>query len=500
MELSPQPNIIVSQGELNRKGPTPWPIWGNIPELSKESPAYGIYSQWTQKYGPVFTIWIWETAVVIVTDYNTMRESFAGRDADAYTGADFMVDILKLSKASNGPQGILNTDGERWSVLRRATLQILRTLGLGGNEGEKIVLEEVDSLLGSVDDKIDKGQKVIDLMSMLQIPTASIIHRLLFSYPFSNIKCAEFRQMKSAMKKLEVVFFDTKCLQLMQYTWLRHLPTFSAAYRQIDSTIEEFFVFIDKQIKFVLEEQAKESKDERNSTEQNCFVEQFMRLIDAQESDESESYFTMDALRGLCFNFITAGDETIRLTMSFVLLYLTIYQDVQAKLQAELDSVIGSNRAVTLADKPRLPYLNAVIMEAQRLCNLFPFNLIHKTTREVVIGGHKLPAGTRIIPQVSCVLYNEKAFPCPEAFRPERFLTPENRAKRVDEFIPFSIGKRMCPGESLTKMELFLMTANIFNRFTVLPEDSSNSPSIKKLPGKGSGVSPLPFLCKIQRR
>lgn len=60
-----------------------------------------------------------------------------------------------------------------------------------------------------------------------------------------------------------------------------------------------------------------------------------------------------------------------------------------------------------------------------------------------------------------------QAFPCPEAFRPERFLTPENRAKRVDEFIPFSIGKRMCPGESLTKMELFLMTANIFNRFTV---------------------------------
>lgn len=72
-----------------------------------------------------------------------------------------------------------------------------------------------------------------------------------------------------------------------------------------------------------------------------------------------------------------------------------------------------------------------------------------------------------MLPQISTVLYDKDVFPEPEKFKPERFLNSDGKLLKVDELIPFSIGKRMCLGESLARMELFLFTTNIFNRFKI---------------------------------
>lgn len=121
------------------------------------------------------------------------------------------------------------------------------------------------------------------------------------------------------------------------------------------------------------------------------------------------------------------------------------------------------------------------------MANLLPQNVPHETTRDVVIDGYTIPKGTTIIPQISCVLYDEKVsrhcgymsklwfqiFPDPKRFDPSRFLDADGHLKRVDELIPFSIGKRQCLGEGLARMELFLILANIFNQFRVSRNDLS---------------------------
>uniref|UniRef100_A0A915DM34 NIDO domain-containing protein n=1 Tax=Ditylenchus dipsaci TaxID=166011 RepID=A0A915DM34_9BILA len=86
-------------------------------------------------------------------------------------------------------------------------------------------------------------------------------------------------------------------------------------------------------------------------------------------------------------------------------------------MQEELDMVIGDNedgtKRISLADRVKLPYTNAVINETQRFCNVFPVNLLRRTTKDVECGGFKIAKGTRIVPLISCVLYDEKIFPTP---------------------------------------------------------------------------------------
>jgi cytochrome P450 family 33 len=82
------------------------------------------------------------------------------------------------------------------------------------------------------------------------------------------------------------------------------------------------------------------------------------------------------------------------------------HPEVEQKAHEELDRVIGSDRLITLGDKINLPYINAIIMETQRIANLVPINLFHRVTKDVTIEGYLLKKGTWISPQVSCLLYD----------------------------------------------------------------------------------------------
>ncbi|CAJ0592037.1 unnamed protein product [Cylicocyclus nassatus] len=132
------------------------------------------------------------------------------------------------------------------------------------------------------------------------------------------------------------------------------------------------------------------------------------------------------------------------------------------------------------------------------MANLLPMNLPHELMRDVQIGKWHIPAGTGVIGQISNVLYDEEVFDDPLVFNPNRFIDDNCKLKKVDELIPFSIGKRQCLGEGLARMELFLFVANLINRFKLSPVDPNDPPTMKKT--FGTTVQPREYRCFVKSR
>jgi len=130
-----------------------------------------------------------------------------------------------------------------------------------------------------------------------------------------------------------------------------------------------------------------------------------------------------------------------------------------------------------------MPYTEAVIMEVMRYAAMVPLAVQHRATEDVAFHGYHIPKETLIIPNLYCVLHDKSVWGDPENFRPERFLSPDGtKIIRHESFIPFSIGKRVCLGETLARDELFLFTTSLFQRFDVKPDPNSPRPVIEYYP------------------
>jgi cytochrome P450 len=90
-------------------------------------------------------------------------------------------------------------------------------------------------------------------------------------------------------------------------------------------------------------------------------------------------------------------------------------------------------------------------------------------TEDFEIDGFKFKAGSMVLPQISILMNDPKYFENPGEFNPDRFLDENQNLRKFDEFVPFSIGKRQCLGESLARSELFLIFANILRNYQFLP-------------------------------
>uniref|UniRef100_A0A914X8P4 Uncharacterized protein n=1 Tax=Plectus sambesii TaxID=2011161 RepID=A0A914X8P4_9BILA len=194
----------------------------------------------------------------------------------------------------------------------------------------------------------------------------------------------------------------------------------------------------------------------------------------------------------------TAGMETTVTTLRFAVLYLLNYPNELKKLHEEMDEMVGRERDLSMSDQKILPYLCATIQEVQRLANILPINLTHTVIEDVVVGGYKIPKETIVVAQTPSIHLDEKLFPDPYTFSPERHIDANGRFVKNDHILPFSIGKRACMGESLARMELFLFLGSLVQHCDFRPADGKTPPPIETV--TGSVQCPAPYDCVIVPR
>merc|ERR1712066_226554 len=220
----------------------------------------------------------------------------------------------------------------------------------------------------------------------------------------------------------------------------------------------------------------------------------------AKTKDPSSSFYGAAGMENLTNNLMDlfmAGSETTSTTLTWAMLFMVRYPQVQARIQEELDRVIGRNRNPSLKDRLSLPYIEAVIMEVQRCANIIPTGVQHVNSKDVVVNGHTIPAFTLIQPILTEILKGDH-WRDGTSFNPERFIDDEGKVTKDDHFIPFSIGKGVCLGETLAKAELFLFFSNILHNYNLSPEIEGDMPSEDYSPG--FTILPKPFKVKLSAR
>ncbi|KAM6185140.1 cytochrome P450 2K6-like [Rhynchocyon petersi] len=217
------------------------------------------------------------------------------------------------------------------------------------------------------------------------------------------------------------------------------------------------------------------------------------------EENNATDYFSDDNLVALVSNLFVAGTETTATTLRWGILLMMRYPEVQNKVYDEITRVVGSAQP-QIAHRTQMPYTDAVIHEIQRFANILPAGLPHATTTNITFKNFFIPKGTEVTILLTSVLRDHTQWEKPDAFNPEHFLNSNGKFIKKDAFIPFSLGRRMCAGESLAKMELFLFFTSLMQKFTFQPPPGVSHLDLDLTPDIGFTTRPMPHkICALPR-
>lgn len=183
------------------------------------------------------------------------------------------------------------------------------------------------------------------------------------------------------------------------------------------------------------------------------------------------SIFNEENLIFCALDLFFAGTETTSTTLRWGLLYMALYPEIQEKVQAEIDRVLGQSQQPSVAARELMPYTNAVIHEVQRMGNIIPLNVPRVASADTTLAGYHLPQGTMIMTNLTALHRDPAEWATPDTFNPEHFLE-NGQFKKREAFLPFSIGKRVCLGEQLAKSELFIFFTSLLQKFTFKAPDN----------------------------
>ena len=174
-----------------------------------------------------------------------------------------------------------------------------------------------------------------------------------------------------------------------------------------------------------------------------------------------------EQIRDEVLTIFLAGYETVANGLTWTWYLLSQHREIEARLHAELDAVLGTGgqrRLPTLADYSNLRYTEQVFAESMRL---YPpaWAMGRMSTGPVTLGPYRIPPGAHFFFSQYIIGRDPQYFPDPLRFDPERF-SPEAKAARPKfVYFPFGGGNRQCIGESFAWMEGVLSIATIAQRW-----------------------------------
>lgn len=442
------------------------PLVGYIPWTSKTFEDQ--VSDFHKQYGHIFLWRMGTQLMVFINDYKLVKETFSRVE---FTNRP---DWETFKFFEDPAIGIGSSSGALWHRNRRFTLRQLRDLGMGKSRLVEVVQQQTLKLRESL--SINAGTPG-RIPHQLFVTIINVIWQMVASRQFD----AEDKKLKSFAKDMDDFVILSNRLAFKDFLpWLQTImPEFLFKrlinYHGMVQMKERFFAYFYEEIK-----NHRATLDPDNPRD---LIDGYLLEMETNKDDTETTYSDAD-LAFLVFDLFFAGSETTTNTFNWMCCFLASHPHVQRKLHAEIDEVLCNGILPTLTERPRMPYTEAVINEVLRISALVNFGVQHMANTDTQLGGYTIPKGTILSSSVTSIHYDNRYWVQPNEFRPERWLDENGKLSMKKEgFLAFGVGKRVCTGESLARMELFIITSMIFQSFSIAPPPGKSINLIPDLSG-----------------
>ncbi|XP_019614789.1 PREDICTED: cytochrome P450 2C15-like [Branchiostoma belcheri] len=450
-------------------GPMCWPVIGSLPSIAKTDDLHLKFLDWQKEYGPVTYFRMGMLDAVVLGGYDVIYQALV-KQAEAFSSRP--VHLAIVSKISKNKGIAMIPSGPLWKEHRKFALLTLRSFGFGKRGAEAKILEESAVLCQEI---LNTGGKPFSITRLVQKATTNVICSLVFAHRFEY----EDPQFLRIMEDFDTIA-GTNFINMPEniFPFLRHVMN------SADKLLKATALPMD-----YIRSQMREHQETFDRNDIRDFIDAF--LLEMKTQDPSTSTFTEDQLVATVFDLFIGGTESTSTALRWVSLLMMANPDIQRKVQEEIDSVLGPDQPPTMSHRAQLPYTQAVLTEVFRFACIVAVIVPHTTTQDTNLNGYHIPNQTMVLPNLWSVHYDEKLFPDPYKFDPTRFLDGRGQYKKDEHVMPFSAGPRMCLGEQLARMELFLFFTSLMQHFTFkLPDGASVSPH----EGITAGIrAPKPF-------
>ncbi|XP_068449181.1 cytochrome P450 2J6-like [Clinocottus analis] len=428
-------------------GPPSLPLLGNVFNIESKQPHVYL-TKLADVYGNVFCIRLGRHATVFVSGWKMVKEAIVTQ-ADNFVDRPYSPMVTRIYSGNSA--GLFFSNGKVWRRQRRFAAAALRTFGPAGGSMERSICEESHHLQEAMEMEMEKGE-AFDPVPFLNNAVANVICQIVFGRRFDYSDLT----FQSMLKNLAQVAY------LEGSVWALLYDAFPALMRRLPGPHNGIFSSSES-LEASIRAEIERHKSDPAPGDPRDYIDSF--LMEEERNSSRELGFNDGNLVLCCLDLFLAGSETTSKTLQWGLVYLIRSPHIQDKVQAEIDGVIGRSRGPTMADRPDMPYTDAVIHEIQRMGNIVPLNGLRMAAKDTTLGGYFIPKGTSVMPNLTSVLFDPAEWDTPHTFNPEHFLGAGGRFVRREAFLPFSAGKRACLGEGLARTQLFLFVVTLLQRF-----------------------------------
>ncbi|XP_056595366.1 cytochrome P450 2D3-like isoform X5 [Triplophysa dalaica] len=418
-----------------------------------------LYFQFSEQYGNVYGLFWGSKPAVVLNGFAVIKEALVTKAGD-FSGRpqDFMTNHMTENK------GVILADyGPGWKEHRRFALMTLRNFGLGKQSMEERILKEISHIVACLD---QNAGGIMTPQTLFHNAASNVISLVLFG--------TRFDYKDEFLKRY--VQLSTEISKIVNGPWNMIYDTFPAL-RHMPLPFKKGFEVMGEMKNMTLN-LINEHKMTRVPGEPRDFIDCYMEELDKRGNDGSS--FDKARLSMFIVDLHFAGTDTTSNTLLTAFLYLMNHPDVQ--------SLYFNNTYITLTI--------VIILLCMSLTQINVYlSFFQRDVSERLMMFWK---GTLIIPNLTSVLNEEGQWKFPHEFNPDNFLNDQDQFEKPEAFMPFSTGPRVCLGEALARMELFLILVTLLRRFQFVWPEDAGKPDYTPL--FGVTQTPKPYRMHIKLR